>query len=191
CFALFFWSRCLGGTADVLEVVLFLAGAACIGMEIFVIPGFGVFGLSGLALMFAGLLMACHANAVPQSPAEWNRFVTTLGVFTGSMVAFMATAATLSQYLESVPLLGRIVLKPPPPEETTEEESMLSKALVLGRIGKATTALRPTGKVRFGDLFVEVVAEDDVVQPGEEVEIIALEGQRVIVRPLASDAKPT
>ena len=41
CFALFFWSHFLGGTAGWLEVVLFLIGAVCLALEIFVIPGFG------------------------------------------------------------------------------------------------------------------------------------------------------
>src|SRR6202000_2857440 len=47
CFGLFFWSRFLGGTADWLEVTLFLIGVAFIAMEVFVAPGFGVFGISG------------------------------------------------------------------------------------------------------------------------------------------------
>ena len=39
CFALFFWSKFLGGTAGWLEVTLFLLGLTCIGLEVFVIPG--------------------------------------------------------------------------------------------------------------------------------------------------------
>ncbi|MFP6767121.1 MAG: hypothetical protein VB859_03055 [Planctomycetaceae bacterium] len=45
CFALFFWAR-WGQTAGWLEVVLFMLGLALIALEIFLIPGFGVFGLS-------------------------------------------------------------------------------------------------------------------------------------------------
>ena len=44
---LFFWSRYLGGTAGWLEVLLFVAGVTCLLLEIFVIPGFGIFGLGG------------------------------------------------------------------------------------------------------------------------------------------------
>ena len=57
CFALFFWSRALGGTAGWLEVILFVIGLGCIAMEIFVIPGFGVFGISGGILVIASLVL--------------------------------------------------------------------------------------------------------------------------------------
>ena len=49
CAILFFWSRFLGGTAGWLEVTLFVLGILFIGLEIFVIPGFGVAGVGGLA----------------------------------------------------------------------------------------------------------------------------------------------
>ena len=58
CFALFFWSRFLGGTAGWLEVILFVAGVAFLAMEVFVIPGFGIAGLTGLLLVFTSILMA-------------------------------------------------------------------------------------------------------------------------------------
>ena len=44
-FSLFFWSRFLGGTAGGLELTLFILGLVLLGLEIFVIPGFGVFGV--------------------------------------------------------------------------------------------------------------------------------------------------
>ena len=47
CFVLFFWSHYLGGTAGWLEIVLFLAGIACLLLEVFVLPGFAVFGIGG------------------------------------------------------------------------------------------------------------------------------------------------
>jgi membrane-bound serine protease (ClpP class) len=48
CFALFFWSRFLGGTAELLEVILFVVGTVFIAVEVFAIPGFGVAGITGL-----------------------------------------------------------------------------------------------------------------------------------------------
>ena len=46
-FLLFFWSHYLSGTADQLEIILFLVGMVCLALELFVFPGFGVFGMSG------------------------------------------------------------------------------------------------------------------------------------------------
>ena len=50
-FLLFFWSHYLSGTADQLEIILFLIGLVCLALEIFVFPGFGIFGMSGVLLM--------------------------------------------------------------------------------------------------------------------------------------------
>ncbi|NQT13458.1 MAG: hypothetical protein HQ582_11955, partial [Planctomycetes bacterium] len=58
CFVLFFWSRFLGGTAGWLEVMLFASGVTCLVLEIFVLPGFGIFGLGGGLLMLASLILA-------------------------------------------------------------------------------------------------------------------------------------
>ena len=76
CFALFFWSRFLGGTAEVLEIVLFLTGVAFLAVEIFVLPGFGVAGITGLLLMLAGVLMASQTFLIPETKREWEVFGT-------------------------------------------------------------------------------------------------------------------
>jgi len=59
-FLLFFWSRYLSGTADQLEILLFLVGMVCLGLELFVFPGFGVFGMSGFLLIVVSIVMASH-----------------------------------------------------------------------------------------------------------------------------------
>ena len=40
-FLLFFWSHYLSGTADQLEIILFLIGLVCLAIELFVVPGIG------------------------------------------------------------------------------------------------------------------------------------------------------
>src|SRR4029078_4857918 len=50
-FILFFWSKYLNGNAGELEIVMFVAGLVLMLIEIFVIPGVGVFGLTGALLV--------------------------------------------------------------------------------------------------------------------------------------------
>ena len=42
--------------------------------------------------------------------------------------------------------------------------------------------LRPTGKARFGDAMVDVVAEAEFLDKGTKVEIIEMHGNRVVVK---------
>jgi membrane-bound serine protease (ClpP class) len=42
--------------------------------------------------------------------------------------------------------------------------------------------LRPTGKTKFGDAIVDVVAEAEFLDKGTKVQIIEIHGNRVIVK---------
>jgi membrane-bound serine protease (ClpP class) len=55
-------------------------------------------------------------------------------------------------------------------------------AALLGAIGVTATPLRPAGKVQFGEDFVDVVAEGSYVQPGTRVQVIEIEGNRIVVK---------
>jgi len=184
CFALFFWSRVLGGTAGALEIVLFVLGLGCLLLEIFVIPGFGVTGISGLLLLLASLLLASQTHVIPTGLIAWRTLAINLGVLTSAGLLFSASVFTLSHYLGSLPLLGRIVLQPPAPEEQPEPP-MAAKTLAIGQVGKTLTSLRPAGKARFGELYLEVVADDDIIPRDREIEIIAIQGSRIVVRLLS------
>ena len=113
CFALFFWSRFLGGTADWLELVLFLAGMAFLSVELFVLPGFGVAGLTGMLLLGASLILASQDFVIPHTNAEMATLARSLSVLMGSMLAFFVLAAFMSRYFGSLPVLGMLMLKPP------------------------------------------------------------------------------
>jgi membrane-bound serine protease (ClpP class) len=53
-----------------------------------------------------------------------------------------------------------------------------------GREGVALTALRPAGKAEFDGKQCDVVAEVGFINVGEKVKVIAVEGARVVVRPV-------
>jgi len=53
---------------------------------------------------------------------------------------------------------------------------------LLGAIGVAVTTLRPSGKAQFGEEFLDVIAEGDYVNPGSRVQVIEIEGNRIVVK---------
>ena len=77
-FLLFFWSRYLSGTADSLEIMLFLVGLVCLALELFVFPGFGVFGMSGILLILVSVVMASHTFIWPTREYEYRQMGQTL-----------------------------------------------------------------------------------------------------------------
>lgn len=198
CFALFFWSRFLGGTAGWLEVILFGAGMVFLAMEFFVIPGFGIAGISGMLLILASLLMASQSFVVPSTERELFTTFTSLGVVAGSAVGFLILAVALSNYFGSIPVIGWMVLAPPNSDEGTDEEPFDGKssrtgshgrfAVSAGDWGIADSPLRPAGRVRFGDDYVDVVTDGSYVDAGRQVRVVDISGNRVVVREVDESA---
>jgi membrane-bound serine protease (ClpP class) len=52
----------------------------------------------------------------------------------------------------------------------------------LGQRGIADSALRPAGIARFDHERVDVVTEGEFLEPGTAVEVIRIEGNRIVVR---------
>lgn len=54
----------MDGLAENWEILLFILGVILIMLEIFVIPGFGIAGISGIILVVGGLTMSLLNNTV-------------------------------------------------------------------------------------------------------------------------------
>ncbi len=113
-FLLFFWSHYLSGTADQLEIILFLIGLVCLAVELFVFPGFGIFGMSGILLMLCSIVLASHTFVWPTHDYEYQELGHTLLQVTGMLVAVGGCAMVLARYFPSLPFFNRLVLKPEP-----------------------------------------------------------------------------
>jgi membrane-bound serine protease (ClpP class) len=188
-FLLFFWSHYLGGTADKLEILLFLVGLVCLALELFVFPGFGVFGMSGILLILASVIMASHTFIWPTQDYEYRQMGRTLLQVTIAIVAVSAGAVVLGRYFPSLPLFNRMVLQPesadadlldPDGKPPLDPDAPLF--YLIGEIGTTTTALKPTGKARFGELLVDVTADGFYIDAGTPVEVIEVRGARVLVK---------
>lgn len=201
CFGLFFWSRFLGGTAGWLEVVLFLLGAGCLAMEVFVVPGFGVFGVSGILLCVFSLILAMQTVVIPATASDVRELARSLGTLGSAVVGVVVLAALISRYLPSIPLFNAMILAPPGAESVHAGEPKLRPDLVgtspfvnavlerdrslVGRQGTALTVLRPAGKAQIGDELVDVVSEGPFISAGRKIEILSVSGNRVVVREIA------
>ena len=189
CFALFFWSRFLGGTAGWLEVILVLSGVAFLAVELFVLPGFGVPGVTGLVLILIGVIMAGQNHLIPQSPRAMAQLGTSLIVLFASGGAVLVAAMFVSRYYGSLPILSRLVLASPS-ATTREPRDEAGKPLPptrhfeagVGDCGVAESPLRPAGKAIFGDEYLDVVTDGLYVDRGRPVRIIQISGNRIVVR---------
>jgi membrane-bound ClpP family serine protease len=188
CFVLFFWSHShLNGQIIWLALLLFVLGLLLIGLEMFVMPGTGVAGISGMVLVLGSLGLVAYGHW-PGNNEEWVGFGRTIGPFGISVLGAMGLAFVLARFLPSIPFANRLMLKPADESAEFGEDSPGATAAgpelaeLLGAVGVAATPLRPAGKVQFGDEFVDVVAEGGYVPPGARVQVIEIEGIRVVVK---------
>lgn len=192
CFGVFFWSRYLGGTATGLEIVLFLIGIICIFMEIFVIPGFGVFGVSGVLLMLVSLILASETFNSFDSEINTQKLVRVLATLGLPLLAVIASSMLIGKFLPKIPILRHIVLTPPASKHAGDTDSLQLRpdlvdkegGIYVGKQGVAVTILRPSGKARFNEGLVDVVTEGPFIEENSPIEVIEIRGNRVVVRSL-------
>ena len=187
CFLLFFWSRFLGGTAGWLEVVLFLAGVGCLLLEVFVLPGFGIFGLGGGAMVIVSLILASQTFILPHNEYQMNQLQTSLTIVAGASLGTIVLAVLMNRWLPRAPILNRVMLAPPSDEEKerlTQSESLVDFRRLVGRQGVTTTRLVPSGKARFGDELVDVIASGELIEKNTAVRVVEVHGNRVMVEPV-------
>lgn len=184
CFTLFFWSQYCGGNADWLEIMMFGLGAAFIALELFVLPGFGLFGFSGILLMVASIILASQTFVFPHNESEMRQVPYSLGLVVCAILGAILPMAIIPRYVDRIPWLRAMALNPktdPSLKERLAKESVADYSYLLGKVGEVTAPLSPAGKARFGEKIVHVTSTGRFVEKGSSVKVIDAKGTRVIV----------
>jgi len=188
CFVIIIGSKYLVGLANWVEVALFFVGILLLLVEFFVLPGFGIAGILGIICLMIGLFGMLIKNP-PNNPANWDVFMDGLMGLSLGFIGFVALAWILTKYLPKLQFLSGLILVPAVAKQGPEMEiSMTAPSEIetigvkVADIGEVVSILRPTGKARFGDAIVDVVAKAEFLDKGTKVEIIKIHGNRVVVK---------
>ena len=186
----------MGGTAGWLEVVLFVLGAACLLLEVFVVPGFGVFGISGGLLILASLVLASQTWGQSTTGYDLRELAKTMGTLSGAIVAVVAVALAINRFLPQIPFMNQMILSPPGSSPgVSSNEPMLRPDLMsgmaatsgpgrvnVGARGTALTVLRPAGKAQIDDDFYDVISDGPFIERGASIEVVEASRNRIMVR---------
>mgnify|MGYP001316423319 CR=1 FL=1 len=194
CFGLMLGSKYMVGMANWVEILLLFVGIVLLLVEIFVLPGFGIAGILGIAMMLLGLFGMLIRNAPdelpwPQTPADWDSLSSGVLSLALGFMGFIGLAWIVSRYLPRLPFMSGLILSPASAGKgagsqismTTLPESA-GRQLQEGDAGEVVTRLRPAGKARFGDAVVDVVAAGEFLDRGTKVTVISIHGSRVVVK---------
>lgn len=167
--ALFFSGNLLVGNTSWGLILLFVAGLILLGVEIFLIPGFGVTGITGIILALASLFLTF------QNPV--------LGMYAISFAIVFAviTLTILAKYFGRSKVWQRIALQ----TSQTKEHGYLApraRTELVGAVGEALSVLRPAGTALIDGERVDVISDGGYIQQGSSIKVVKVEGTKVIVR---------
>ncbi|MFQ5570695.1 MAG: nodulation protein NfeD [Rhodothermales bacterium] len=178
--ALFFAPHYLLGLVESWEIILFVLGVALILAEIFVIPGFGIAGISGIIMVVVSLLVSLVGNigfSFPPLSAFSPAFTTLAATF----VLLVLLMFSLGRYLPKSQRFNQLVLAPELSSATGYTAAETHRELV-GQIGRTLTPLRPSGMMEIGHERVDVITSGEFMASGMPVKVVRVQGSRVEVR---------
>lgn len=150
------------------EFLLLIIGAILLCVEMF-IPGFGVFGISGVAMIVISAILTLLSGPLGA-----------MIVLTELVVLAVIVYVALS-YVKKRQLYGKIILSDVLDQPDTDSDDYME---LIGRQGIVKTALRPVGTVEFNDMLLEAYAESGFIKKDQYVKVVRVDKRKIYVRPV-------
>lgn len=179
---LFFAPLYLEGLADNWEILLFIVGIALLVLEIFLIPGFGIFGILGIVMIISGLAFSLILNDffdfnVTSGERLTNAFLLVLL----SMIGAVVVGAFFGGNILKSKMFKRLVLQD---EQQAIQGYQVRKPNLafVGKTGFAKTDLRPSGKIEIDGNWYDAVSNDGFIENGTNIVVSKIENYNLVVR---------
>ena len=153
-----------------LMVALFVLGSILIAIEV-IVPGFGVAGVLGIISLIFGVVIA-------------SKVVSTTALVVIVAIVLVAITLLIIWFYRSVfkgGKLSKVLVLKSKADDDTGYIAPKDYSFLLGQRGEAITVLRPTGTAEFDGEKVDVITEGEFIQAGSQVEVIKVEGFKIIV----------
>jgi membrane-bound serine protease (ClpP class) len=175
--AAFFWGHWLVQLAGWGELLLALGGVALLLVEFFIIPGFGIAGILGILALLAALVMSVVGSGVT---AEF--FMLAAGRILLSLLLALVASFVLLRFMPRTPIGRKLILETGLGAGLESGSAPESDLRWLGKRGRTTTPLHPAGIADIEGVRVDVVSEGELIESGTPIEVIRVDGNRVVVR---------
>lgn len=175
---LYFAPLYLDGLAANWEILTFIIGILLIAIEIFVIPGFGITGISGIILIVVGLTTGLLNNTNFHFEEIQNKEFgeAILTVLIGLVVGLISTI-WLSNKIGNRGIFQEMALH----TDLEKAKSTIDLSSLIGKEGIAYTVLRPSGKIQIGQDTFDGISESGFIEKGELVKVIRSENAQIYV----------
>jgi len=177
---LFFGSSYILQLASMMEILMFIIGVILLLLEIFVIPGFGIVGVTGIVLMVGSLFFSLISSLPIFDFASISGAIVQMTI---SLLIVIGLFYLLVRFLPKSERFGHLVLS----SATEAGKGFVSNPLYdkyLNCQGIAATTLRPAGIAQINGERVDVVTDGAYIEKGSRIVVTKTEGARVVVKEL-------
>jgi membrane-bound serine protease (ClpP class) len=175
--ALFFGSGYILELASIIEIIIFVVGVVLLLLEIFVVPGFGIFGILGIVFIVSGLFLGLLSDF---ELIDWDIISTAIIQLAVTFLATFSVILLLLKFLPKTSMLNKLVLQ----DQVSAKSGYADKEsfhVYVGMAGTALTDLRPSGAAMINGKRIDVVTEGDYINHGSEIIVTAIEGSKIVV----------
>lgn len=178
---LYFAPLYLDGLAQNWEILVFVIGLLLIAAEVFVIPGFGIAGVSGIIFLITGLTLSLLNNTDFNFDGVSTQEIgeASLTVLMGLGLGFVLMI-WLSNKIGSKGMFRKVALH----KDLEDSHSSPSLTPLIGKEGTAFTVLRPSGKVMIDGELYDGVSDLGFIEKGTRVKVVRFENAQVYVETL-------
>ena len=180
---LYFAPLYVEGMAENWEILIFIIGVILIGVEVFVIPGFGIAGIAGISLAITGLTLSMVDNIVFDSGDISFTLKVVVKAFMTVIIALISSFITsiyFSKKLLSGTILNKFVLNKSQEIKDGYISSNVATRLT-SRMGETLTDLRPSGKVIIENEMFDAIAAYGYIEKGEKIKVSRHENAQIYV----------
>ena len=184
CLGLVFFNQYLVGLASYTELLFFLIGFLLLGIEVFVLPGFGVAGITGLVVVVAGLVLSFQGFVLPDPSFPWEGqlLIKNLGLVLGTSMGALVISLFMVRFV--LPKVSTLVKGPYLSATLEDSHADSDQALGIspGDCGVALTPFRPSGKIKIGHKKIDAITQGEFIEPDTPIRVLLVEQNHVIVQ---------
>ena len=172
----------LNGVAENWEIILFFVGVILIVIEVFIIPGFGIFGILGLFTSIGSLILIMLNNDLFDFTFVLSKDLvsSSLSVLI-SVLSFLLLIIFGGVKITDTKAFKRIAL-----EETQDtSKGFISQKYsndLVGKKGKSFSVLRPSGKIILSDKVYDASTSGEFIEKNKNIIVINNEGSSLKVK---------
>jgi membrane-bound serine protease (ClpP class) len=162
----------LNGLAQNWEIIAFFVGLLLIGLEVFVIPGFGVAGVAGIVVTIGSLVLIMINNiAFDFGFVAMNDIIFALAAAMGGLLGGTVLLFVGGSQLANTRFYQRVALTDTQ-DSAKGYTSNFAQDSMKGKRGKAQTVLRPSGKVLIDDRTYDAFTRGEYIEKGATIEVV-------------------